>query len=333
MKLNANTIEAFLKNLSNTIKTFLIYGPEEGLIQITSNRLVAHFSSDNEVIVIKYDFKDIKDSPQLLREELSTSSLFGEKKLILIENCTASVSKEFGLFIQNNISDTKLIFISGELGPSSTLRKLFETAASCAAIACYKDDPIQMQRFISQYLSARNFKFDNDVPVVLSEILPSNRLLVSNELEKLITYNFYEKQIEFDDVIHVIHESSEVGLDELCVGFINKDQVLIQKNISRMLSENTNFMLIIRVLQKYVSRIIEVISHQEQGLSIDQAIAKLAPPVFFKQKDNLVKCARSINQAKAFQLMDSLLKLEIQSKSIGFAPETLVHNFLTSEMQ
>jgi DNA polymerase III subunit delta len=329
MKINANLIENFLQKIPSGLKVFLLYGPDEGRIRITLDRLIKHYKKAGDVAVERLDFKDVRNDIRILSDELNSISLFNDTKLVIVENCVATLNKDFINLIANLRNGSELILVAGDLKPTSNLRKTCETLDVCAVIACYKDDPYQMQQYIREYLSSQKFSFDKDVPYLISEILPSNRMLVAGELEKLITYAFDNASITKDDVIDVISESSEITLDELCVAFITKNRLLIQENIARATSDNTSFMLLIRVLQKYVVRLIEILNHKETGLSTEQAVSKLVPPVFFKQKDNVVRCADSISKSRAFNLLDSLLQLEISCKSSSFSPEILLYNYLT----
>lgn len=76
-------------------------------------------------------------------------------------------------------------------------------------------------------------------------------------------------------------------------------------------------------------RILEVYAATEQSKSIEQGVSSLTPPVFFKQKDNLIKIIKSVPAPHIKTTLKKLLQLELDCKNTRIDPQVLVCNFLT----
>lgn len=331
MKLNSNVFQSWLKSSSKGVRFFLIYGYDLGQVKILSDDLVAHLKTSlEEVNLVNISYDQIKSDLSALREELSSVSLFGGTNVIVINNAAPALPKELQSLLENNKSDAVIIFQSEELRPSSTLRKSFESMKNGVAIACYKDDISSLTTFIRQFFIDRTIQVERDVPSLLASLLPANRLIVIGALEKLILYKDEDDSaITTTDVLNVVIDDNDLSFDELCMAYILNDSKNIQKHLSRILAQDANFMLIIRVLQKYLYRLFEIFSRLQEGSTIDASVAKLSPPVFFKQKDNLMKVIRLTNMSAIKFAISDLLILESNCKSGTLDSQSLLINFLT----
>ncbi|MDF3047402.1 MAG: polymerase subunit delta [Candidatus Midichloriaceae bacterium] len=329
MKINGNQLDSWIKsNGIGALLFALVYGPDEGGIDINAARIAKEFAKSSNSEISKIDFKEIKDDLSALSTKLNSVSLFGDGTILIIENCPQTLPKQMLEFLQKSSFSGKLILKAGELRPTSNLRKLAENSEKALSIACYKDDQRQIEIYVRTFLQERGARFDAAVTSILSQVLPANKLVIASELEKLITYKAGE-QITVSDVQDVISDSQEAALDDLCLYFALGQKPQILKVLQRAINTDTSFMLILRVLQRYLSRVLEVLAHKESGLSIDSAVLKLAPPVFFKQKDNLIRVCKVLNQQKVLAMMQDLVKLEFECKRLPVDQYMLISKYLT----
>lgn len=331
MKIYGTNLETTLRNLNSKFKFFVLFGPEEGLIQVLESRIVKHFSPSFHEVA-RLNFKEVKSNLNLIIEQVATVSLFGERKLILIEDSDPTLGKDFENLLKNYSYDSPIVFVAGDLKPASSLRKFSETEERALSIACYKEEPEQIRKLIEEFLRANQFTFERDIPSMLSEILPPNRLLVQNELEKLVTYKFDAKNISTNDVFESVSNASELSFDDLCNHFILNSKSNIAKSIEKLSREDINFMMVMRVLQRFVTRLITVHSHLENSLPLEAALAKLYPPVFFKQKDSFIKIVKQTTLLELNKIHGELLKLEASLKSTGINPELKLNNYLLNRI-
>ncbi len=332
MKLNGNQLETWKKNNNmSDIKFVLVYGPDEGGIEINAASVAKGFANGRDAQLSKFDFKLVKDDFSMLADELASISLFGDQKIVILEDCAQSLPKAMLEYLEKANFAGKLILKAAELRPTSNLRKLAENTKGALSIACYKDDVRQIETYIRSFLQERGAKFESSVIPALAQILPANKLLIACELEKLITYKQGET-ITLESVEEAISDSQEVGLDDMCIAVALGQKAQILKLIERAINTDTSFMLILRVLQRYFNRVLEVLAHAESGMSVDMAVGKLAPPVFFKQKDNLIRICKTATKQKILALNADLVKLELDCKRKPVDQYMLISNFLNSRV-
>lgn len=332
MKLNSNTFASWLKSASRDVRFFLIYGYDLGQVKMLNDDLISHFHKcSEEVNLVSIEFDRIRGDLSLIKDELASRSLFGGTKIICITGCAAVISKDFLSILESDKSGSIVIFQAEELRPTSSLRKAFEEMANGVAVACYKDDQASLEKFIRQFFVDRNIQVDNSVPMILASLLPANRLVVRGELEKLLLYkDDHDLAISSEDIEKVIADAADLSFDELCTAYLLKNSKEVQIQLKRVLSQDANFMLIIRVLQKYLYRVFDVLNSLQSGMAHDLAITKLSPPVFFKQKDNLFKVMKATNILEIKAYISDLLELESKCKAGVLEPQLLLINFLTA---
>lgn len=329
MKVTSLNFEKWFLTQSSGVKTFLIYGQDPGQARIISRKIVAKESAAGEVEQKNYDYKEIKDDPSILTDDLTGQSLFGEKKVILIENVANTVTKELLDIIKLSKGDYTLILIADQLKPNSNIRKYAETGDNTASIACYADDEKTLKTFMTGFFIEKKMKVSRDTIDFLSQIVPPNRLLIQNELEKLCLYaNNNVEGLDKEVLADIIGDASEIKLDELCYAFVLDKKHILPGIVRKIEEENTSFILVLRVVQKYLMRLLEIYGHVEGGDNIVSAVNKLKPPVFFKQKDRLMEVARATNKAKVKRKLKSLLNTEIAVKNTTTDPLLITLNNL-----
>ena len=76
MKIQANKVDDFIKNIDNKIRGVLIYGPDEGLVLIRKNEILQKLLPDykNSLSLITISNATIKDKPNINNNEYNSSS-------------------------------------------------------------------------------------------------------------------------------------------------------------------------------------------------------------------------------------------------------------------
>jgi DNA polymerase III subunit delta len=330
MKLPHARIEGFAKKPDNGIKAILLYGPDSGLISIRSKQILEATVDDlsDPFRVVQFSFNNIKDEPSRLADEINAMSLMGGRRFIRIMDAASNLPEELGAAITSSKSDTMVVFEAGDLTPTSSLRKFFEKEPDIAALPCYKDDISSVRRIIEGRLREGAFIFDNDIINYLAHSFAGDRLIISNEIEKLITYIGNEKRITIEDVKNCVGDNVESSMDELCMAVASRDIVHIEKNLNRILVEGTGAIAPIRIMLRYFFRLQQVRSEMADGTNEQQAIATLRPPIFFKQMDAFKGHLRIWNINAIDKMIEELVKLETECKQTGSPAELLLSRFL-----
>ena len=287
-----------MNNQQNNKCYFLIFGADEGAVSIATRKLIKEFADEEDMdSIVYYHFNQIKQDPSILSNHLNSSSIFNTKTIIIIENCQESFPKELENILKtpsNNIA----IFLGSELKKSSRIRAVFTDLQSASIKHCYKLEGAALTKSIKDYLDQKNAKYSNEIPDFLGKNLPSNQLLIQNEIDKLIAYAG-ENTITLDDVLSF--------------------NMMIESY-----SNSINFIFIIRVLQNYFLRILKVQQEIILGNKLSDIIQKMR--FFLKQKDNLVYLVNYLSTQSVLHFLHHLIALEVSYKS-----DLIPENFAVKE--
>ncbi|MCE3233011.1 MAG: polymerase subunit delta [Rickettsiaceae bacterium] len=331
MKIPAGQIESFVKSPDKNINFVLVYGPDAGLVseytRTICKTVVDNLSDPFRVAELSYD--RIKEEPAILNDEIHAMSLMGGRRLVKIHTESSALPKELAEVLTNANSDTMVVIAGGDLAPTSTLRSYFEKTANAAAIPCYKDDNAAISRVISNKFAQHKLTYDNDVVQYLTDSFSGDRLVILSEVEKLVTYMGDNKHVTLEDAKECIYDSSEVSLDEICNAFASRNPYETEKNLTRAQKEGVASIAIIRMVLRYFMRLQEIKNQVAGGVSEQQAISALRPPVFFKQVPVLKKHLSLWKPADISRVISRFIELEIDCKTTGSQDELLCARMLT----
>lgn len=201
---------------------------------------------------------------------------------MLIEDCSENLNSDIAKILQKNTEaiDSAVLFIAGEVRKNSRIVKSLEAIHRALIIPCYKPDYQAIVNIIRNWLIAKKISYDANLPTELAFIMPSNRLLIERELEKLALYCSYQKLTVTAIVELFANYSAELSLEDLANAFFTG-------NIKKFLKEVTTnqgytSIFIIRALQNYAARLKQVRDLLNAGKSLNEALLTLTPPLFLK---------------------------------------------------
>ncbi|MGN1324550.1 MAG: DNA polymerase III subunit delta [Bacilli bacterium] len=202
----------------------LIYHLDQEFINNKINEIKENLKIE-DISIIKYTYDNNMDS---IIEDANTKNLFGDKKLIIVENSTfINESDKLDIspletYLDNFNKDTYLIFtlISESV---DTRRKIFKKIKEVGNIIAYeKIDNKFFINYISDILKQNNKKME---PRLIEEFL--NKVgydlgNIKNELEKLFILTNNEK-IEEEDIKSINTNNKEESLFSLIDSIVNKE--------------------------------------------------------------------------------------------------------------
>lgn len=326
MKIPAKDIESFINVPSPSIRAVLIYGPDNGLTVERANKLtkvVNKNSQDDPFSIVEMSFDKYKEDPAILGDEMASISLMGGQKIIIVKDVNPAITKEMKYIITELPGDGFVIITAGDLTPKSTLRQCFEKQKNIAAIACYKDEGMAVRTLIDAMLSDNQKTCDNQALQYMQHYIVGDRLIIRNEINKLITYIGDKAHITLDDVMAIISNNSESSLDEFCNAVATGNILATEKIIKILEQEGLNSHVTLRALQRYLLRLHFVKALAENGESEQLAMKQLRPPVFFKQVDTFKRNLRAHSLTKITKMLKILVKAEQSTKTHSSASETI----------
>jgi DNA polymerase III subunit delta len=220
-------------------------------------------------------------------------------------------------FLGNPKGDALVVVEGGELGPRSSLRKLFEDSANAAALPCYADEAGNLATVIQEELKAAGLIPEPDAMAFLVDHLGGDRRLTRAELGKLALYMGGPGRLRLEDAAACIGDTAALGLDDLSLAVADGDHAGAQRVLDRLLGEGNSPVTVLRAMVRHFQRLHLAAGHVAQGKSVDQAMAALKPPVIFKAAERFRRQLSRWPADRLGKALDVLVDAEIDCKSTG----------------
>ena len=272
---------------SESFHSFLIYGPNEGLVRENIDVIYKNFSKGTECEKVTINGKQLDESISLLNDEISTVSLFSEKKFILLESVKEKHTSIIEGALSLNLKNTCMVIKQDNLTKSSNLRKLYETSKDHFSLACYDDDIKVLSSLLEKFQKEHSITFDSDVKSFLLNNLSNDRLVIKNELEKiLLSLSKDDRKVDIEKLKYILHDSAHTDFQQINNSILFGNIEKGSKSLEKLLNLGTNPVAILKSLNNYIMRIRLTQVELSKGKQFDEAIKILRPPVFWKEKSD-----------------------------------------------
>ena len=302
MKIPPRNLDAFVKKPSPDALAILVYGPDEGLVRERIKLLTQNTVADPQdpFSVVDIPAERHSDAPTLLLDEAQSISMLGGQRVVRVRGDVGKAGNAIVNAVKALKDGDNLVLIeAGPLSPRSPVRAHFETAKNAAALPCYVDDSRDISRVISQELREQGYRIAPDALELMADSVVGDRAVARGEVEKLITYmGAANTNIALADVVAAVGDSGVRQMDDLCTHTASGRFAEADTILTTLLSEDTNAVLILRALQNYFMRLHIARARLDKGESADDAMKKLKPPVFWKQKEGFERQLHELDAAK-----------------------------------
>ena len=270
-----------LKRLNIRENNFiLLYGKNEG----HKNQVIELFSKQFQES-FNYEENQIIENSETFIGNLTTKSLFQDKKFIVIKRATDKLLKVIEEINKKNIGDITILLNSENLEKKSKLRGFFEKDKKCICIAFYPDNEQTMLKIAHNHLKKNNLSFSQSNLNLIVRKCNEDRELLINELNKLVLYNKEGKDINLE-VIEKLTNINENQNTSLLIDYcLSKNKKKILQHINEYSFSNEDCIKIIKIFINK-SKKIQVLSNQFSiNKNLDQTITNARPPIFWKDKE------------------------------------------------
>ena len=329
VKVQAGRADAFARSPDTKAQAILVYGPDSGLVRERVEALQASvLKGDNDPFrMADLDTATLKADPARLADEAASMSLTGGRRFVKVRDATDAISQTVEGFLDDIIGDALVVFYGGDLGPRSSLRKLFEGADNAAALPCYSDDARALDQVVREGLKEAGLSAEPDALTWLVSHMGGDRALSRREIEKLVLFKGGDgsKTVTLDDAMACVGDTAAFDLDDLVYVMADGDQPAVQRIYGRMMAEGTSPISVLTAASRHLMRLHQV---QGSGGSIDQAMMKLRPPVFFKRKGQFKSQAGRWTPKILARGLEVLTTAELQAKSTDMPGQALIERAL-----
>ncbi len=321
------SIKRFLEKPDKNVRAVLLYGPNESFTHEAAQRLAAWAlgKSDDPYAVTKLGEDEIKRDSAKLGDALAAQSLLGGPTIVWarISGKGADDSVLAALkVIEDNGPSGFLIVEAGDIGGSADLVKKFGAATNAAVIAFYEETDAERAIYAKALAKELGITFDRDAEDYFLSALPADRGLVRQEIEKLALYaHNLGRNVSIGDLEALMAAEAESALDAASLAAAQGKATQAVESLARI--DALSGVSALRALLRRLHQLRDARIMIDSGMSSDEAVAKLRPPVFWKEKDAVASQARLWTAKKLNAAYDVLWTAEMRSKTAG-APQELI---------
>jgi len=282
----------------------LFYGENLGLKNFFEKKLV----NDKNNKVLKYSQDEILKNENNFYSEMNNISLFGEKKIFIINNATDKILTILKELIQQN-AQSKCYIFSDVLEKKSKLRNFFEKEKNVDVVPCYQDNDLSIKKLIQSSLKEFTNLTSETINILL-EVSSNDRLKLENEINKIKSY-FTNKKIIQEDLIKLLNLKEDNDFNLIKDSALIGDADLTNKLLNSTLIENEKFIFYITLMNYRLGKLNSVSGEK----NIEKAVNEIKPPVFWKDKPIFLKQAQKWNQKKINSALRKTYDAEVKIKS------------------
>ena len=301
-------VEQNIDILKNNIVLF--YGENIGIIEDFKEKLI--FKNQNSEI-IKLNQDQILKNENILFNEIQNNSLFGNSKIFFIQD----VNDKFFKITEEILSilkDNKIFLFANILEKNSKLRNFFEKEKKVSIVPCYQDTQLNIKKLI--YEKLKNFSgITPEVMNILIESCGNDRAKLKNEIIKIKTF-FHDKKIVVKFLPQLLNINENNDFNAIKDAAINGDKVTTNNLLSNTTLDTEKLVLYLAIINQRLEKIKLLKTFNE--MSVEDAIVKIKPPIFWKDKPILLQQTKSWTEEKLSLALKKSYEIELISKSKSY---------------
>lgn len=224
---------------------YLLYGTKDFEIEEEIKKLSKGI---DEMNISKYDLNN--DMLSLALEDAKTMSLFGDKKLVIVDNAnmfTGSTSKDSELIEEylNHINEnTTLVLIvhNDKLDTRKKITKLIKKVGKVQEFNDELDTTSLVRRLFKDY------NIDYKTIQLFIDRVGNNPLIIQNEINKIKIYKDNDKNITEEDILNLTAKLIEIDIFKLIDYIVRKNKEKALELYYEMLKMNEEPIKIVVIL-------------------------------------------------------------------------------------
>ena len=309
----------------NKSKFFLFYGENDGhKDEVINNCFLESFDGE----IIKYDENQILESKNDFYETCLNESLFDNKKIIIISRVSFKLYDLIVDLSEREINNKKIILKCGILEKKSKLRQLFEKDKELVIVAFYQDNNLSLYKIASEFFKSKKIPISNENINLIVEKCSGDRGNLKNEMNKILNYSFTKNKISKDEILKLINLYEDENYFELIDNCLSKNHKIVSKIINGKTFNSNESIILIRSFLIRLKRLIELKKLHEELENSKNVVDNFKPPIFWKDKEIVIKQIESWSAQDIYKLIDKVNALEINYKKNSNLSNNLVFDLI-----
>jgi DNA polymerase III subunit delta len=291
---------------------YLLYGENVGLKKDIRD-LIINTKNEKAEYVTFYE-NDILSDEENFYNSFYSGSLFSNKKIITINNCSDKITKHIENIFDKNLEDVLLIIYSDILQKKSKLRNLFEKSKKAICIACYLDNERDLQNIMINELNKSKINLSREIINLVVEKSNYDRNNLKNEIEKIKSYSHNQNKINLEDIKYLINFSGEYKSDILVNECLSGNIFQYKKVLYEFYSNTINQIYLLRILSNKVHRLLNIKKEENDYSNMDSLLNSAKPPIFWKDKEIVKKHLKIWKRNRLKKVISEINETELLCK-------------------
>jgi DNA polymerase-3 subunit delta len=234
--------------------------------------------------------------------------------------------------LEKKPEDVDIILKSKALEKKSKLRTYFEKNNYVNIVAFYDDNRQTLLTQTENYFKNQKIKISHESLNLLIERSRGNRIILNNEIEKIINYSASKKNLRLEDLIKITNLAEDYDTGEIVNQYLLKNK----KKIANLINENsfspTDNILLLKTFLYKLKRLKKIKLESNDKKNLDNVLLYFKPPIFWKEKE-IIK-----QQLKCWTLNQINLKikkinyLELLIKKNSEISTEIINNFILDDL-
>ena len=290
---------------------YLFYGENEGLKkELIDNNFKKTFQNS----IYSYEENLILQNQKNFFDEILTKSFFETEKLIIISEASNKIIDIIEELIEKKIQDIYIILLAYKLDKKSKLRTLFEKDKKLICVPFYSDNYQSLFYIADNFFKKKNIPVSQEILNTLINRANGDRENLQNEINKIESFLINKKKIVLEDILRLTNMSENNNFSELVDYCLAKNEKKLLSIINENHFSSEDAIIIIRTFLYKAKRLLKINSEMKSKENIDEVIAFLKPPIFWKDKDLVKQQIRNYSAQKTELLIKSINKTELEIK-------------------
>ena len=327
MKLSGAALRKFLAKPEAHVGAALIYGPNSGFVSEAVKKIAmwALGGTDDPYATTRLSEDELKRDSARLSDALSAQSLLGGPTLVhaRIDGKSADASLLAALAdIEAGAPMGFLLIEGGELSASSEVVKAFNNAKRAVAAGLYEESEAERASAVRELAEELGVTFSRDGMEAALSALPPDRALVRREMEKLAAYaHGRDEAIGAEDITLLITSENDSAIDAASLAAVSGKPWQAVEALARI--DALSGVSALRALERRMMQLSDLRALVDGGASPSDAVQRLRPPVFWKERDAMAAQSRAWTAKKLSAAFDVLWTAELRAKTAG-APQEII---------
>ncbi len=287
MQLAENQLIRALTDRARRLSGILIYGSDASAVAELGRSACAALSRQQPggATIARIDAGSLKSNPSRLADEYGSMSLLGDRQVIVVSDCDESALPAVAKLLAASVAgDNFVVLMADALSKSSKLRSACEAAAHFGCVPVYEESASDLRQRLSSQFAQQGLQLSKAAADIFFELVGSDRTTAQREAEKLAVYCYGQSEIGEDDVMSVCGQTGSHSVDALCDAVLAGQAAETDRLFSALDGESANPGSVLAQMLYQVQRLQVMCLDMSTGATVETAMQRAKPPVFYKRK-------------------------------------------------